>query len=541
MTAKLALLQVVQRGSDKGWSVVVHRHIVYVLTAYYILHILFLLGTTKWLWSRSTGLRAGWDPTSLADIIALFQPFRNDDLLNTKDTRYRLGYWRRIEGSRTTVVYGIRSRHPNRHFSLSSTTQWCGFLAPSASPYQRFPILWNSLGEGGINLVLLGGAVLVTATWTGILASPLRSRVFLVTNGAFHWANTPSANNTIPVNANLTASGQWSPFLAGPERAAANLQLWNFVLRGLPQLFMSAALNISALFDLFYLYCQPFVDMYRGPCSASDSILLDYLTISPLKVLLEAHGRGHWKVLYFKALALLAPLAQLAPISVLTLVGAENAIWGQFSISALATSVAVMAIYLASYAWTRCSQSRLMPSEGTNLSDLWKMCSTSRFAQNPVFGECGPSWTKEDLVATLQLQHDRYMFGYTGTCTVCLKPVFGFDAAELSWCGLPTSRVWHVDPRNAARKAHCHRCAKDPDYHEQGAIRVREEGIFEHYLDWPRNVVPDEWTGAHRPTYEDVLGMRRRMRSAAVERKATASSFVLTSHVAPCAMLLRDS
>ncbi|KAK5120879.1 hypothetical protein LTR85_005946 [Meristemomyces frigidus] len=184
-----------------------------------------------------------------------------------------------------------------------------------------------------------------------------------------------------------------------------------------------------------------------------------------------------------------------------------------------------MVIYLASYAWTRCSRIRRMPSDGSTLSDLWKMCCASRFVRNPEFAECGPLWTKEDLVATLQLRHDKYMFGYTGTCNKCDKPVFGFDAAEVSRSGLPTSRVWHVDPRKPTCKAHCHRCAQEPEYHEKDEIRNQEEAVFEHYRDWkqpavdPDDLESDEGMATIKPTtFGDVVEIRRRMRMAVVEQ-----------------------
>ncbi|KAK5120880.1 hypothetical protein LTR85_005947 [Meristemomyces frigidus] len=330
MTGKLALVQVVRRDSDQGWSVVVHRDIVYALTAYYTIQIGVLLRIIQWLWSRDTGLRTEWDPTSLADIMTLFHPFRNTDIAHPEQERYRLGYWQRTEGSEVTVVYGIRAReHPadsdtppspkatvKGHREKSSTT--------AESPYHRFPILWNTLMNGWSFLFILGIAGLITATWAGILASPSRSRLSLFTHGSFEWANATLTNNTLPVEVNLTSSGEIS-FLSGPDDLVAQVQLWNFILRGLPQFFVSSALGQSAVFDLFYLYCQPFVDMYRGPSSAAKSILLDYLTISPLKVLLEAHQHGHWKVLYFKILALLAPVVQLAPVSVLTVFGTKDA------------------------------------------------------------------------------------------------------------------------------------------------------------------------------------------------------------------------
>lgn len=119
---KVGLLEIVSTG--QSWVVIAHAITAYLLIAYYIFHVLVLLAMIFWLWNRQTGLRSGWDPTSLADIIAIFRHFNVDmpsTYVSSKDRdrassldRYggfRLGYWERTCGeSHTTVdiVYGVR-------------------------------------------------------------------------------------------------------------------------------------------------------------------------------------------------------------------------------------------------------------------------------------------------------------------------------------------------------------------------------------------------------------------------------------------------
>jgi hypothetical protein len=76
MALKLGLVEVLE--STQGWTVIIHPVISKILIAYYIIQILALVFVTVWLWNRDTGLRSDWDPTSLADIIALFQHFNVD-------------------------------------------------------------------------------------------------------------------------------------------------------------------------------------------------------------------------------------------------------------------------------------------------------------------------------------------------------------------------------------------------------------------------------------------------------------------------------
>ncbi|KAI0196950.1 hypothetical protein F4808DRAFT_473951 [Astrocystis sublimbata] len=65
-----------------GWEVKIHTKLAIPLIIYYTFTASYMLGLTVWMWDRSTGIRSGWDPQSLADVMNLFAYF-NEDLDDT--------------------------------------------------------------------------------------------------------------------------------------------------------------------------------------------------------------------------------------------------------------------------------------------------------------------------------------------------------------------------------------------------------------------------------------------------------------------------
>lgn len=188
---------------------------------------------------------------------------------------------------------------------------------------------------------------------------------------------------------------------------------------------------------------QPLYNMRRGPCSAQDSILLAYPSMSLPEITVEAFARSHWKVLYFSILSALTTTLMLVPVSALTLTYVGNGtIVGHFSMLFYIGSLLVVCIPILSciIAWPR--DRRKAPRPRAALIDDWAMFYNSRLAKNSEFARCGPDWGPEYLAATLQLRRDEYALG------VCRgedgKHSLGFDVCTDGQTGQNTGYVHHV-------------------------------------------------------------------------------------------------
>jgi hypothetical protein len=510
MALKLGLVEVLE--STQGWTVIIHPVISNILIAYYIIQILALVFVTVWLWNRDTGLRSDWDPTSLADIIALFQHFNVNPklfavpagmpahLLPLRDYQFRLGYWEHTPDQRNghreglirpyqKVVYGIRAL-PNPNGPLGRPSKSSRHSIHGAEeeqktemyyPYRSLPILnfgvWFTLGY-----YILGACLLVAMIATAILG--MMERMFTIdVHGNFGKAN-PTLDLADVFDRNMTTSRTGFSWLRGPQDEIYRLLLWNFILRMLPTAIASTLIFMSVMFDRFHLYTQPLVEMYNGPSSAEKTILLDYLTLSPLAVLLQAWNHRHWKVLYFATLSLLGPALQLIPAGVLLLTSKEDVIYGSFSRALLISAIAILAVYLGSYIFAYFSIKRRFPRWGTSLIDIWALCFSSHLARYPEFSECGPAWTKKDLAASLQLRYDEFSLGLcTGADGV---QRVGFDTASVGREHKPTRAVLFVKTKKnePVDTAHCYRCADDPDIHESAAAQKQSQLLEQHYRDY---------------------------------------------------------
>jgi len=122
------------------WVLTVHNYIAFVLLALYAVVITLTSMTLIKMVTHKTGLK--WDPITIADQLALFhgsntlQEFRALEQLHRQnsfdllaDKSFRLGYWTRVGGHRTTTWYGIGKLDlSQRKLSLI-----CGLLFPSAA------------------------------------------------------------------------------------------------------------------------------------------------------------------------------------------------------------------------------------------------------------------------------------------------------------------------------------------------------------------------------------------------------------------------
>lgn len=509
MALKLGLVEVLE--STEGWTVIIHPVISNILIAYYIIQILALGVVTVWLWNIDTGLRSDWDPTSLADIIALFQHFNVNPsdfeapsgtpahLLPLRNLKFRLGYWEHKPAKRSgreglprpcqKIVYGIRALNDS-HGPLGSPSRHSVHRLDEAKeeqktdmyyPYRSLPILnfgvWFTVGY-----YILGACLLMAMVATAVFG--LMERMFTIdVHGNFGKAACTLELGDV-FDRNMTTSRTGFSWLRGPQDEIYRLLLWNFILRMLPTAVASTLIFMSVMFDRFHLYTQPLVEMYNGPSSAEKTILLDYLTLSPLAVLLQAWNHRHWKVLYFAILSLLGPVLQLIPAGVLLLTSKEDVIYGSFSRALLISAIVILAVYLGSYLFAYFSIKRRFPRWGTSLIDIWALCFSSHLARYPEFSECGPAWTKKDLAASLQLRYDEFSLGLCTDADGVQR--VGFDTASVGREHKPTRAVLFVKTKKKepVETAHCYRCAEDPNIHKSAAAQKQSRLLRLHYRDY---------------------------------------------------------
>ncbi|KAK3630933.1 hypothetical protein LTR56_017206 [Elasticomyces elasticus] len=420
---KTLLLHIAEQ--DGIWLLSINTLVAWVLASFYGVIGITTLGLTIWLWKRETGLREGWDPRTLADIIALFYRFdwHDRDLkivdtsllarrLHLRHTVFRLGYWRHVEND---VLYGIRvvnkedapncicDQDPSLNSDYPKALSFLNYKRPKTDVYRHAPLLARSalpiFATGSFVLLVL----LLVAAGKGY-----------VTNGFVIYGRSVdvfnSTGSTSIPNITLTYDN------SGPQlgmHLTSNEQVNNtlYLIRFLPLLFLSTFLGLSKNLDAQFKYLQPLYNMSRRPCSAEDSIILAYLTMSPLEVITAALKRKHSKVCYFSVFNNLSPVLLLVPLNTLTLVyTADGGIIGQFSMSCYIGSTAILCTLIAScvvawpYGWRKVPVSR----HGTSLLDIWALFYRSRLCKLPEFSRCDQDWGPEHLAASIQLGFDKY-------------------------------------------------------------------------------------------------------------------------------------
>ncbi|KAK5713518.1 hypothetical protein LTR15_011218 [Elasticomyces elasticus] len=455
------LVHVVQE--DGGWVINFRTDTVaLILATNYGLIGCFTIYVTCWLWNLETGLREDWNPRTFADIIALFYWFDWQDLdveaLDRKfkkrrqyleGTWFRLGYWKR---GRNEVVYGIRSvdgrraSKPMHDDDLERDALDAGHRQSKRIEGSRlfrftplFAIPWHIFHLVALVFIL---ALLVYAAATGIA-----TKGFAVHGLAFSAFNATSDGSVL----NVTMTDNDTGTLIWSGNAEANAVL--ILTRIIPVFFVTGALSYSTVLDAYFRYMQPLYNMSRGPCSADDSILLGYLTMSPFEVTAEAFKRGHWKVFYFSILSAIWNVLLLVPVSTLTLVYTETQdreVIGRFALSFYVGSMLIVCILIVSYGFAWPGIRRRAPRRRTSLLDMWALFRESHLCKLPVFGRCTPEWGPEQLAGAIQLDYDKYLMGVChgeeGTKRL------GFDMCFDGSTGRTTPYVDQVAPRSSGAK-----------------------------------------------------------------------------------------
>jgi hypothetical protein len=250
---------------------------------------------------------------------------------------------------------------------------------------------------------------------------------------------------TMPSN-HTRGPGQTKVLLPDPFR----IFWYGALLRGLPVQLAVFFTNFLETVDINHRFMQPYVAMHgtadfsgrRVAGAAPETILLDYMTISPLEVPLKAWDNGHYKVAWFSFLNTISPLFPLLLLGLVTMAGTGNTLEVRFSQATFAAVFSFLIVYCGSLVFVWPTHKRLLPRQVNCLVDLMTLCGKSQFLHMEEFDIDPPWMTKEHLRARLFLKGDKYLLGhYQG---IDGKMHVGFDVAESD--GKPTNLVEWVPP-----------------------------------------------------------------------------------------------
>jgi Protein of unknown function (DUF3433) len=203
-------------------------------------------------------------------------------------------------------------------------------------------------------------------------------------------------------------------------------------------IFRSAPTYIAGIFvttiiesvDLNMRFMQPFLNMFKKPAEADQSILLSYITLSPLQVPLTAYDKKHYKVSWYSTLNTISPLFPIFVGGLLTVSGDKERVTFDFSLSAYIGIMVSLILYSISLPWAFPHPHRLLPRQFYSMADLMAFCHQARFLGSPYLNIADPKRTptKEHMEARIRLSGDRFLFGsYYGRDK---KSHLGFDVEE---------------------------------------------------------------------------------------------------------------
>lgn len=519
-----ATLFSVQGTGEGTWLVAIRLLPAIFLCANYLLMSLITTYIAIKHGSRNTGLKKDWDPTSLADIILLFATVESKPtwekgldfgrwhkLMKSSGARYRLGYWKitNLQCLQPSVVYGIRRLDTNdpwkdpKHISnfesqmnqqgclclncsscLAQLTQAeslqslrlspqkeapdlvvCCQKAPSCPhyPYRMAPFTSQFL-----QIILMYAFLLVLVA---SLAFALL-RIWKHKGIIFQSQTWIIQSDDLPVSANgtqvITSGDEWTSSFNSVSRVdlAAMIRdsLAVIFLRGVPILGLGMVSNGIAILDIHHRWVQPFTNMYRGPSSVTDSLLLDYMTVSPLEVLPQAWTNKHYKVLYFGILSALNWVPPLTITGLCTVTETGSQVIVQVSPVAACLAIFWALLYAVSLTTNWAPPERKLPRICGSLYDLFTFFYASRLRWLPEFGHAAFSktLTKADFHAHLLLARHEFLFGLVAGQETSHQ---GFDIA---------SHVVRIKPVRRFRKTRPSDRDADPEAIQMDTLSASE-------------------------------------------------------------------
>jgi hypothetical protein len=275
-------------------------------------------------------------------------------------------------------------------------------------------------------------------------------------------------NWSFPADWNVTTSvGGHTVSLFEPTNAKPTLLVYALLFRSLPTYAAGLFVNtIIPALDLNMRFMQPFVSMFEESGKASETVLLAYITLSPLEVPLAAYDNGHYKVSWFSTLNTLSPLFPIFVGGLLTVSAKDDRVSLSFSLSAYIGIIVSLILYSLSLPFGFPHPHRLLPRQFYSLADLMAMCHNSRFLSSPHLNIASRKITptKAHMEARILLSRAEFLFGiYTGRDG---RPHLGFDVAKepirdpnyaestghVKWI-TPHGRWWNLSPRGRAYTA----------------------------------------------------------------------------------------
>jgi hypothetical protein len=197
----------------------------------------------------------------------------------------------------------------------------------------------------------------------------------------------------------------------------------------------------------------------RTPATAAESILLAYITVSPMQVPLTAWDKGHFKVCIYSTLNTLSPLFPIFVGGLLTVTPNEtyDRVNFSFSLSAYIGAMVLLALYSVLLPVAIPGAYRLLPRQLYSLADLMAMCHESKFMASPHLNITDQEYTpsKQHMEARLLIEDDRFLFGvYHGRDG---RRHIGFDVTQKREPGFRGLRnvenpVEHIPPEGFASR-----------------------------------------------------------------------------------------
>ncbi|OAP65115.1 hypothetical protein AYL99_01087 [Fonsecaea erecta] len=396
---------------------------------------------------KSTGLR--WDPVTIADYTALFaqcnvaEYFSALELLHDRKAKkvlsthhlFRLGYWRKnVTGmpGRSRLVYGI------------GTTWSAADLPPTAfKPTWYDRLTGNDKGPTPVDDCdkYRGGdderLPCNQGTWPDCEHYPYRhspgcGKGWIILSVILAWAGLCVAiygliNGIVFHGFHLTkhwsmpelsvSAGNHTFDLPPIDPTDPESKLIVYAL-----LFRSAPVYVAGVFtativewvDLNMRFMQPFINMFGHAGDAADTVLLAYITTSPLQVPITAIEKGHYKVAVFSILNTLSPLFPIFIGGLLQLEDDGKKVKFNFSLSAYIGIMVFLSAWSVAMPFAFPIQKRLLPRQFYSMADLMAMCHKSYFLQRSYldFGDNRRTPTKDIMEARILMSGDRFLFGH---------------------------------------------------------------------------------------------------------------------------------
>ena len=431
---KIFLIEIVEK--EGYWATYVHPVTAWCLAGYYAATFTTIVWILVLLSRNQTGLRPDWDPECIADYIALFYHFNVPAMQNLGSRRpwrlsedildytYRLGYWKRTNSTSVEIAYGIMGARGGVVPCAGSSAARSGSLGRHGAkkarkqadyPYRVAPywtyFSWLSL----LILPAILGLLFVTAA-TGYLKHGFfiedTFSMLRLDQASAYGINATAGMSNLTIDADPTFM-EWGP---NADWRGNRLLLVNFIIRGVPMYLLLLALSGISNTDLAYRIYRPVHNLTAHPCSAMDSLLMDYFTRSPFAVSADALSKGYGKVFFLSIMGSAAPVLALIPFGIMTLTTTVNGvIIGQFSmvsfIGTVILTLGILGCYLLVFPFIPYRHHELVPWRWLSPIHIWSTFQGSELAQLPEFGRCEENWTKDHLRAAIIMRNQKYQIG----------------------------------------------------------------------------------------------------------------------------------